>query len=603
MIINCLKDLETILPAFLNATEIAFDTETTGLSENDRLFSLILACDAQAAYLNFKKYPDEGINECLDKLAFPLIQQIFAKNKNVLFYAHNAKFDLGMLDKEGISVAGDVWCTEAQGRVEKNNLMVYGLDASAKRIGLQKDDAVEEYITKHKLYTIIKVEGKKTSIKLKHFDRVPYSIITPYGLKDAKICLALGKNQFRKHDPELWSLHTNEAKLTKTCFKIERRGILIDPTYTREAWNFEKSVYDNTIKEFETLAGTKYPTGRNDTLNFFRGLGLTLPKTALENDSVNADFLENCEHPAAQLMVKARESEKRITTYYSSFLHLRDSNNVVHANMRQAGTETGRFSYSNPNFQNLPKEDEPSDLQKPYLVRGCLVPRPGLAYVAKDFEQQEYRMMLDYAGAKKLIDDVMAGMDVHQATANLVGISRKHAKTLNFAILYGAGAEKIAKMLGVSVMEAQHLKDLYFSRLPEVERLIWRVTQTGKQRGYIKNWFGRRCHVANREWAYVLPNHLIQGGCADVIKIAMNQIQARIDQDQVNVHMLLNVHDELLFEVNPAEMGYISDVITPIMENVYKPQNGMILTTSSSHSFKSYSAKDMLKGLDFEKAS
>jgi DNA polymerase-1 len=275
---------------------------------------------------------------------------------------------------------------------------------------------------------------------------------------------------------------------------------------------------------------------------------------------------------------------------------------VVRANMRQAGTETGRFSYSNPNLQNLPKEDEPEDLQKPYLVRGCFTPRAGMVYVAKDYEQQEYRLMLDYAGATKLIDAVMGGMDVHQATAQLVGVTRKQAKTLNFAILYGAGADTIAAQLGIPRIEAQHLKDKYFSRIPEVERLIWNVTMTGKQRGYVRNWFGRKCYIANPQWAYILPNHLIQGGCADVIKIAMNRIQAKIEEDKVPVYMLLNVHDELLFEMDPSYIGYVDEVITPIMEQVYTPKRGMKLTTSSSHSFKSYSAKDMVKGLEYERS-
>src|SRR5690606_20649050 len=123
-------------------------------------------------------------------------------------------------------------------------------------------------------------------------------------------------------------------------------------------------------------------------------------------------------------------------TYYSSFLHYADERNILRPSLNQGGTTTGRFSSNNPNMQNCPKEDEEGDKEKPFLIRSCFIPRPDHYYVPIDFDQQEYRLMLDYAGERQLIDMVLSGMDVHNATAEMLGSTRKRAKTLNFAIIY-----------------------------------------------------------------------------------------------------------------------------------------------------------------------
>jgi DNA polymerase-1 len=325
----------------------------------------------------------------------------------------------------------------------------------------------------------------------------------------------------------------------------------------------------------------------------FDAAGEKYPLTDKGNPSFAAEVLEGMESPVASIINQIRHHEKRAGTYYSSFLHYADRSNVIHQDMRQAGTETGRFSYRDPNLQNVPKEDEEEDQATPFHVRESFIPRPGHFYYSIDYKQMEYRMMLDYAGEMKLIAAVMDGMDVHQATAELVGILRKHAKTLNFAILYGAGVDKIAKMLGMSKKEALELKMLYFEKLPRVHQFMRRVTKQGESRGFIFNWMGRRCHIAQRDWAYILPNHLIQGGCADVVKAAMNRIDDYLETFQTK--MLLQVHDELLLET-PFNESELALPIKMIMERIYEPQNGMILEASVEHSLKSWGFRHKQKG-------
>lgn len=238
-------------------------------------------------------------------------------------------------------------------------------------------------------------------------------------------------------------------------------------------------------------------------------------------------------------------------------------------------------------MQNVPKEE---DSTEPYVVRGCFVPRPGHVFVSMDYSQMEYRMMAAYANEVSIIERVMKGEDFHQVTADLFGVTRKTAKTLNFAILYGAGEEKLAFMLGVAREEARRLKLKYFMALPRVEKLIDDVIRTGKSRGYVKNWLGRKMR-AEFFFAYALPNHLIQGGGADVVKTAM----IRIDKEFPDVKMVLQVHDQLVFDMTPDQYVHIPR-IKEIMESVWT-MNGMKLEVDVSWSARSFAERDMTKGL------
>ena len=583
------------------------DTETTGLSEDDSLFSIIISDDTGDYYFNFNnapETPDEAILPRAETMV--LLRSIFANPRNE-WYIHNAKFDWRMIAKEALDIAGRVHCTYAIERVYRNNYYTgkepYGLAECAKRRGLQKDEAVEKYITEHKLWTPTTVPGKKKIIKLKHFEKVPFTIMAPYGTNDAVLHKIIGRDQKAKiaelsehlrHNP-LTPVYENEIRLTKTCYRMERRGVRIDKPRTALALEYELNQINEAEKEFERLTGEPFNDGPKTLQRVFDKFGAAYPTTDKGNPSFAAKVLEDMDSPIANLVNRIRHHEKRAGTYYSSFIHYATKDDIIHADCRQAGTEPGRMSYRDPNLQNVPKEDDPEDLATPYHVRECFVPRPGHFFYSVDYEQMEYRMMLDYAGEMRLIKAVMEGADVHQATAEMVGISRKHAKTLNFAILYGAGIDKIAKMLGVSKAEACDLKAVYFGRLPKVQQLINQVRDKGRERGYVINWFGRRCYIADPSWAYVLPNHLIQGGCADVVKIAMNQIDELLIHRYPQVYTLLQVHDELLIEP-PFGMEDVIDEIRPIMENVYQPRNGMKLTTSCEHSFKTWGIRDKLKG-------
>lgn len=587
--------------------EWGLDTETTGLLERHRVFSIILSNENVTMYFNFKEYPDLDPVYVLPKEEVLAGIQMYVLNDPLnVIYIHNAKFDWNMLLKEGIDIKAKVHCTYAVERLIKNNFIqkgAYSLDGCAMRRGLKKDDGVSEVITKKKLYTDVEVFGKKEPIREKHFEQVPFEIIAPYGEKDGSLVRAVGISQRLKiadieanrvDVPSIIPVVENEIRLTRTLVKMERHGVLLDVDLIEKAIQFEAEKIREYHDKFADLTGKDYEDSRILFREVFDRAGEKYPLTDKGNPSFAGDILAFMSSPIADVINKIRYHEKRLGTYYSSYMYYKDENDVLHANALQAGTTTGRMSYTNPNMQNVSKEDEPEDQELPYHLRECFIPRPGHFFYDIDYEQMEYKLMLDYAGEMDLIKRILDGEDLHQATADLVGVSRKHAKTLNFAILYGAGHQKIALMLKIKEWEALDLMNKYFSRLQKVERFIETVKVKAKSRRYIYNWTGRRSYFATAGETYKAPNHLIQGGCADIVKVAMNRLDDYLADHKTK--MLLQVHDELLFET-PYGEEWIGPKLQEIMESVYTPTNGLRMTTSLEHSTTGWGYRQKQKGM------
>ena len=553
---------------------MSIDTETTGIEETDRLFCVTLSGPEHQVYV--------------DKDSLQLLESFFADPFRT-WYLQNPKFDMRMLLNEGYTLAGTIIDAAVLGRLVRNDHLKYNLKSLAAREGLQKLDVVEKEITKNQLYEIRKTKLGE-SYKAPRFDWVDREILKLYACVDAdvtyKVCHRLmQKLQEPGDEGNPLAVLNVETPLTKVCFNMERRGILLNVPYTEEAMGFELERTQLLKEVFLKEVGEEFVDSGKALSPVFKKYGLPIATTAKGNPSFTDEVLEKYQHPVAEIVRDIRESQKTISTYYVNFINMRDSCDVIHPTMWQAGTRTGRFSYSEPNLQQLTKDK--ADSPKKYLVRGCFMPRPGRAFISMDYSQQEYRMMLAYANETALIRRVMDGEDVHQATADLLGIDRQRAKTLNFAILYGAGVDKLALMLKVSRLEASRFKDHYFMKLPRVERFIDEVIRRGRSRGFVYNWAGRRLY-ASREFAYALPNHLIQGGGADVVKRAMVEIGE-------NECMLLQVHDQLIFEPHLDEAEEVVRKCQPIMENAFPEMNGMRLKVDVTYSTESLAERDMKK--------
>jgi len=577
----------------LKCDKLGIDTETTGLKETDRIFAIQIADELDEYYFNFQNYKDG--TPVLPITALNYLEQLTCKHDKTWFI-HNAKFDMRMLHYWGVHLNGTIHDTMVIERLIKNNHMVYSLDACLKRRwDTGKNDKVKEWIKTNKAYTWEIVPGKKVRSKNMHYEKVPYHLMFEYGCADVRDVYRLGIDQQKQDLPQ--KLAKNEYKLTKVCFDMERAGIKIDPVYAKEGMDHEAKEVQKATNDLTDLEGIPFAAGRLWLQSAFDKRGITYPINSRTSLPIfDKHVLEGMDNEIARAMLRFRRHEQYLGTYYSSFLHLADEKNIIHPNMRQAGTDTARFSYSEPNLQNVPKEEEFKDLK--HLVRSCFVPREDYCFVMIDYDQQEFRMLLDYAGEHAVIKDIMDnGKDVHQATADMMDVPRKQAKTLNFGLLYGMGKDKLAVALKIKPHEAAFLKAVYFNKLPKIKVLINTIMHRGKQRGWVQNWAKRKYYIDKPDFAYKLPNHLIQGGCADVVRYAMTQLGDYLAPLQSR--MLLQIHDEILFEVHKDEL-HIVPHLKAIMESIYQPFNGLKLTCGVDYSWKSWGQKDKVGGLPNE---
>jgi DNA polymerase I len=595
---------------------LSLDTETTGLMlwKEDRLFSVILGTEEKSYYFNFWGEPAHDGSIPPEEFILPqkeTLTKIEAVLHNRCIFMHNAKFDLCALAKEGINVSSTIHDTEVGARLERNEHLSYSLDDCAKRIGLEKSSEVESYIEKHKLWEWKAVPGKKTRIKNKFFHKVPFDIISAYGEKDAEVTYKLGIHQIssiKSFDDEnskdrspLSAALTMERAVTPVAFQMEKAGIKVDLPYCDEAIAFEDARSLATVKEFKKLTGFEFKDSGKHLSQVFSALGFEVPQTEKGNPSFTDEILEGFKNPVADLLREYRDSQKRANTYFRSFKFYADNIGILHTNLRQAGTETGRFSCTNPNLQNLSRN---SDKDLKYPIRRAFIPREDFIYVMIDYNQMEFRMMLDYARQMDLIEAIMNGHDPHQASADLTGLSRYEAKTFNFMLLYGGGAQKIADMLGISLSEAKQLKYRYFANLPRVKAFLKQAARKAEMQGFVRDWNGRVFYFKDPNFSYKAPNAIIQGGCSSVVKLAMPRLGKYLKDKKSQ--MLMQIHDELLLEVHKKEFGIIDD-LKEIMETVY-PHKHIPLTCSVSHSLKSWEDKvegppDSAKGNEIQNQS
>jgi DNA polymerase-1 len=594
------KNFEEIVAKLKLAPVLALDTETSGLRpyHGDKLFCVILHDGATAYYFGF--HPEHP--GCLSLVYLSLLQlEIFA-DASKTWAIHNASFDAAILANYGCYLAGTVHCTKAIARVIENDRLASDLATCAREIGLEKSEAVEDYIREHGLSEKVRVPGKSKRITLKHFDKVPFEIIHPYGETDTEITFALYEHQVRAITNTalqtnlapgwvpLTDLMHNERSLTKVLFDMQQIGVMIDVGFCERAAAFEAERSVRAAEEFKVLTGHPYKKSSKLFKEIFDGekfiYGKPTKKKGEVNPKFDADTLATFKSPVAKLVVELT-SAKSQSDYYNGFLWHADAKGRIHCDFNQDGAKTGRFSSSNPNLQNL-KKSEGDELDQEFVVRRAIIPTPGKLFVMFDYEQMEYRLLLDYLGTPKLIKLVLEGLDVHQATASIAGITRSSAKTVNFATIYGSGIGRLAKTLGCSRAEAVRIQAAIFAAIPELEPFITKVQNTAVERKFVRNWFGRRCNFPPSAKLHSAVNHLIQGGCADVVKIAMVRIHEFLRPYQTK--MVLNVHDECIVECVPQEV-HLLPKIKEIMENVYRPIHGLPLSCGVAHSYKSLADK------------
>jgi len=607
----------------LTSSVIALDTETYGLKWDDKLFALQLAIkDGHSYYFNFHDYKDGTI--VLQRETIKALAKLW-HNSNHRWIIANAKFDMRRLDIEGIQLNGEVYDILLMERLRYNRYMSYSLDSCLKRIGLSKNDEVATWISTHKAYTTYHVDGKKTKEKDLHFDRVPFDLMVKYGFDDVEGNLKVYENQtahFLESKDQIDLVHSN-MELTKTVFAMEKRGIQLDTDYCKRMPEVEQSAVMDKSDKIEQLTNQKFKAGPKWLKEVLSAQGVTLELTEKGNPVLDKNALKALPNAVAHYVLEMREHEKRSTSY-STLQRFADRTGVLHTNYRLNGTDTLRFSSSDPNLQNI-EACEKDDLSTP---RTAFKPRENCLFVSIDYKTMEYRLCADFAGEHAWIQAINDGADPHQWVADLMGVGRKEAKTLNFMLLYGGGLAKLAMSLfdvksdeetlnaicrsqvyksrhlnpkelhlvmrtSEDVMahdlellrKAESLKKLYFDSLPAVAKFTKDVQSVAISRGYVRNYYGAKYFLDEERFAYRLPNHLIQGTGACIIRSAMNKLAYTLEG--MKSGMLLQIYDELLFEIHKDET-FIVPEIQRIMESEYRPINGMLLKCDVEYSTHSW---------------
>ena len=407
MIIATRDTFESVLETLMEEPRLSLDTETTGLRpfHGDRLFSVIIANATEEYYFNFWAYEDQPNEVILNREHLKSLGRLFKELPHRLWFLQNAKFDMHMLAVDGLELVGNIHCTQAIGRVLDNDELSYSLDTQAKRIGLEKSSVVDTYIKDNHLWEWETSPGKAKRSKKLFFYRVPFDIIAPYGCQDARVTYALGVDQLERLQenakttgnalPPLFTVADNERLLTQTVAAMERLGVKIDRDFCVRAAQFETDRAKNAAAEFEKLTGRVFKASPKLFAEVFVGDKAKWQMTEKGNPSFESDVLKTFESPVAGIVLRYRDAKSK-ADFYQGFLYHADKNNTVHPQLNPDGTASGRFSSSEPNFQNLTAE-EGTDLDAEFVVRRALVPRPGFVFFMPDYSQMEYKMMLEYA--------------------------------------------------------------------------------------------------------------------------------------------------------------------------------------------------------------
>ena len=491
---------------------------------------------------------------------------------------HNIKFDLEVIHTNfGINIGAD-------DNLQDTIVMDYDLNGNLHKKSL--DDLASIYLNE----TMIPYEqvcGTRSESIL--FKQVDLKNATDYAAEDADMTLRL-YNLFKSklNQDDTGKVYQNiDRPLITVLTKMENEGVLVDKNVLQKLSFQLFQKIDVLEKEIYQMAGEHFNLNSPVQLGelLFEKMGIQGGKKSSKskNWSTDSDVLEELADNGVEIAAKIleyRQYTKLKSTYTDALVKLiNNRTGRVHTTFSQTMTATGRLSSNNPNLQNIPIRSEMGR-----EIRAAFVASPNHVIISADYSQVELRLMAAVADVKQLKEDFANGLDIHAATAskvfgipmeNMDPMVRRNAKAINFGIIYGISSFGLARQLGISRTEAKGYIDSYFEKYPEIKKYMDETIQFASSRGYVLTPFGRKCFIsgfesgATRGFASrAAINAPIQGGAADIIKMAMIKMQSELEKRQMKTKMLLQVHDELIFEVPNNEIEQASALIKDVMENV-----------------------------------
>lgn len=572
------ETLEALVETLNEAEMIAFDTETTDTDVmRAKLVGISLAVQPNHGYyipLGHAEGKQLSVEEVFTALLSPLTDPEIGKA------GHNLKYDYLMLKRAGLTVSPLSFDTM---------IAEWIINPASRNLGLKNLAWVRlGYEMTHIEDLIGKGRDQKT------MDVVPISETAGYAAADAAICLRLIPEllaDLRKQEAEEL-FESMEMPLTPVLAAMEEAGIMLDVEFFKR---FSQELEERLIKieaEIQDAVGYEFNLNSTQQLSeaLFEKLGLEPPdrarKTASGFYSTAAGVLEAMagQHMVIEWILEYRELEKLRSTYVDSLpQQINPTTGRVHTSFNQTGTVTGRIASSDPNLQNIPTRTEIGR-----RVRNGFIAREGWQLLAVDYSQIELRIVAHMSQDEAMLTAFRGSQDIHATTAAAVhGIDlaevtpdmRRHAKAINFGLIYGMSAYGLTNATDLTLAEAENFIATYFKKFPGVKQYLDGIRETAAEQGYVETLLGRRRYFPNlergagynvrqREEREAI-NAPIQGTAADIIKLAMLHLPEEIDKASLKAQMLLQVHDELIFEVPDAELLETTRLVQRVMEGAY----------------------------------
>ena len=567
-------DLNRWVEKLKQAKLFALDTETDNLDYMAaNLVGISFALEnGEATYLPLQ-LDYLGAPKTLEKTTALSLLKPVLENPSIQKVGQNFKYDLTIFARNGIDVQGVAFDTMLES---------YVLNSTGRH---NMDDLAKRYLG-HQTISFEEIAGKgKNQLT---FNKIPLEQAAEYAAEDADVTMKLQQVLWEKlsKEPTLEKLFKEmELPLLGVLSRMERRGVLIDS----DALFLQSNEIANRLSELEeqayVLAGQPFNLASTKQLQeiLFDKLGLPIiQKTPKGAPSTNEEVLEELafSHELPKVLVEHRGLSKLKSTYTDKLPQMvNPQTGRVHTSYHQAVTATGRLSSSDPNLQNIPIRNEEGR-----RIRQAFIAREGFTVVAADYSQIELRIMAHLSQDQGLINAFTQGKDIHRSTAaEIFGVSldevtseqRRNAKAINFGLIYGMSAFGLSRQLGIGRADAQSYMDLYFKRYPGVQTFMHDIREKAKAQGYVETLFGRRLYLPDinssngmrrKAAERVAINAPMQGTAADIIKRAMIQLDQTLQNDP-DIAMIMQVHDELVFEVRSEKVAFYSELIKTQMES------------------------------------
>ena len=575
---------DSLVTLLESAPHFVIDTETTSVYwRQAELVGLSFAVKAHEAYyvpLTHSLEGDELTTKQLDRNMVLTRLKPILENPNIGKIGQHLKYDAHILSFYDIDLLGSIHAKPNNWAMD-TMLASYVINAAATRHGM--DDLARHYLHTQTI-SFEDVAGK--GAKQVSFDQVAIDLASDYACEDADITYQLFdlfSEKLAADENNAKLLHELEIPTAEILCQMEANGILIKRPFLNElSKRFDEEIIALEKRAYE-VAGEAFNLGSPKQLGemLFEKLGVAGgKKTKSGQYSTGEAVLSKIDHPLVEIVLEYRGLSKLKSTYTDALDNVADSEtDRVHTSYHQALTSTGRLSSTDPNLQNIPIRTATGR-----LIRQAFIAPEGRVILAADYSQIELRLMAHFSGDENLTRAFNEGLDIHTATAAEVlgkaveevsATERRNAKAINFGLLYGMSAFGLAKQLQMSRGEAQDYIDMYFERYPSVKDYMINTRASAYEKGYVETILGRKLYTpdinhSNRmvkqgaERAAI--NAPLQGSAADLIKLAMIAVDKVLPKEHAK--MLLQVHDELVFEVDSDKVDSIRQLITDAMQDV-----------------------------------